>query len=221
MVGRPPSVTYDGKTFGELAAVKFLGIENGRSCWLFLCSCGTFLSRDARRVYESWRTGHLCNCGCKTKQIRQATGKRNVKHGMVAADRRLYDVHRQMVRRCENPSSKDYPNYGGRGITVCDAWKDPVEFFRWAESSGYAAGLTIERRDVNAGYTPENCTWVPNEVQSHNTRRNVFLTIDGVTKHLAGWAKHFGIKWPTVASRLRDGWDATRAVTTPSAWRRS
>jgi hypothetical protein len=217
MVGRPPSVSYDGKKFGELTAVKSLGIENSRMRWLFLCSCGTFVSREARKVFDSWRKGSACNCGCKTKLIRSANGMANATHGLSVIDRRLYDVHRQMINRCENSGSKDYSYYGGRGISVCDEWQDPAVFFDWAYSSGYRANLTIERKDVNGGYHPDNCTWVPNEEQSHNTRRNVKISIDGTTKHLAAWARDFGIKWPTVADRLRRGWDAHRAVTTPVA----
>lgn len=219
MTGRPSSISYEGKTFGELTAVTSIGIVNGRLRWLFVCSCGTFVSREARKVYDISRKGGLCNCGCKIRQIRSGSGKKRVTHGLVAIDRRLYDIHRQMLYRCDNPRSKDYINYGGRGISVCDDWRDPQRFFEWAASSGYQSSLTIERIDVNSGYCPENCTWVFNEVQSHNTRRNVFVTINGETKHLAGWAKHFGIKWPTVASRLRSGWGQVRAVTTPSAGR--
>lgn len=200
-----------------LTAIKDLSPPVGKQIWLMKCSCGTFLSRKLEVLHFAQRKGNIANCGCYTKEVRSKSGKLKTEHGLSVADRRLYDVHRQMLERCYNGNSKDFKHYGARGIKVCDAWHDPRLFFEWAYSSGYARGMTIERSDVNGSYTPANCTWVPNEVQSHNTRRNVFLTIDGNTMHLAAWARHFGIKWSTVNSRLRAGWDAELAVTTPSS----
>jgi hypothetical protein len=205
-----------GDLFGLLTAIKELPMHSGRQTWLFQCSCGEFLSRQMEVVRFGVRNGSQPNCGCLTKQIRSRSGKLKTEHGLSVENRRLYDVHRQMLQRCENPSSKDFKHYGDRGITVCGEWRDPVVFFAWAYESGYRRGLTIERVDVNGNYEPGNCTWVPNERQSHNTRRNVFLTIDGVTHHLAEWARLNDLKWPTVSSRIRSGWDLKLAVSTPS-----
>lgn len=194
-------------------------MRGGRQTWAFQCSCGEFLSRQVQVIQTSERVGSQSNCGCLTREIRSRSGKLKTEHGLCAADRRLYDVHRQMLQRCENPASKDFTHYGERGICVCSEWRDPVSFFAWAYAAGYRHGLTIERKDVNGNYDPGNCTWIPNEFQSHNTRRNVFLTIDGVTRHLAEWARTNGLKWPTVSSRLRDGWSVERAISTPSRGR--
>lgn len=198
-----------------LTAIKDLSPPVGKQVWLLQCECGTFLSRRVEILAFAAKRGYASNCGCYTREARSRSGKLKTVHGLSIADRRLYDVHRQMIQRCENERSKDFGNYGARGISVCAEWHDPVVFFAWARQSGYRHGLTIERVDVNDGYHPGNCTWVPNEVQSHNTRSNVFLTIGETTMHLAAWARHFGLRWPTVASRIRMGWDHERAVTTP------
>lgn len=214
---RPRSlIVSSGDEFGLLTAIKELPLRGGRQTWLFRCDCGEFLSRQIETVRFNVRNGSQPNCGCLTRKIRSRSGKLKTEHGLSVENRRLYDVHRQMLQRCENPASKDFPHYGGRGISVCPEWRDPVVFFAWAKASGYARGLTIERKDVNGHYEPSNCTWIPNERQSHNTRRNVFLTIDGVTRHLADWARENGLKWSTVNSRIRAGWPLEQAVSEPS-----
>ena len=199
-----------------LTAIKDLSPPVGKQVWLLQCECGAFATRRVEALKFADKNGNIANCGCYTKITRSQSGRLKTIPGLSVLDRQLYDVHRQMLQRCENPKSKDFKHYGARGISVCAEWRDPAVFFMWAVSSGYRHGLTIERNDVNDGYHPGNCTWVPNEVQSHNTRRNVFVEIDGKSMHLAAWARHFGLKWPTVASRLRSGWDPLRAVTTPS-----
>lgn len=122
-----------------------------------------------------------------------------------------------MKARCYNKcTGKDYVNYGGRGIRVCDEWKNSFEsFYNWALESGYEDGLTIERVNVNLGYDPSNCTFIPMEQQPIN-RRNTLLTIDGVTKPKQQWAREQGIKLTTLSSRLNKlGWDPKMAVFTP------
>lgn len=216
-MGRPRTLVLTaGAEFGLLTAIEELVVDTGRQTWAFRCSCGSVISRQVEAVRFGVRNGSKPNCGCLTKKIRSASGKLKTIHGLSVENKRLYDVHRQMLNRCENSKNKDYKNYGGRGILVCHEWHDPVIFFAWAHSSGYSENLTIERKDVDGNYSPCNCTWIPNEYQSKNTRRNVLVTINGETKHLAEWARVNGLKWPTVGSRIRDGWSLERAVSEPS-----
>lgn len=215
--GRPRTSTISvGHKFGMLTAVEDVSPPIGKQTWRLRCECGALVERKLEVLKFGEKRGFVANCGCYTKVARSRSGKLKTEHGLSVADPLLYGVHAQMLRRCYTETCKDYVHYGARGITVCDAWHDPREFFEWAASSGYRHGLTIERKDVNKGYTPDNCTWVPNEVQSHNTRRNVFVTIDGKTQHLSAWAREYGVPVPTVKSRIRNGWEPEKAVSTPS-----
>lgn len=138
----------------------------------------------------------------------------NTKHGCSRGSRRkLYDVWRQMHRRCYSPACKDYPSWGGRGITICDEWGDVQLFCEWAESAGYLPGLTIERIDNNGNYEPSNCRWIPNERQASNTRRLTFLEAFGERRRIDEWAAITGIKYRTIKMRLVLGWAPEVALT--------
>ena len=84
-----------------------------------------------------------------------------------------------MRNRCLNPNNHAYKDYGGRGITVCDEWKDVKKFVDWAKKSGYQKGLYIERIDVNGHYEPKNCKWIPRSEQELNTRKTVYILHNG------------------------------------------
>lgn len=132
----------------------------------------------------------------------------NYRHGMGGS--KLYHVWRQMQQRCTNPAHKDYPAWGGRGITVCAEWSDPLAFKAWAESNGYRDGVTIERIDNMAGYSPGNCRWISNRLQAKNTRRQRMVTIDGVLMDVADLARSSGINYTTLITRLNLGWPHDR-----------
>lgn len=123
-----------------------------------------------------------------------------------------------MKQRCNlDNGSRTYKDYGGRGIKVCDEWDRSYESFRdWALTHGYDDTMSVERIDVDKGYTPENCTFIPIRDQSKN-RRNTLLTVNGVTKTKQQWADAIGIDKATLSSRLNKlGWDPERAVSTPA-----
>ena len=82
------------------------------------------------------------------------------------------------MNRCNNPKSRAYKDYGGRGIQVCDEWKYVENFIKWAENNGYIEGYTIERIDVNGNYCPDNCCWIPANQQTWNTRKTVYIQIE-------------------------------------------
>lgn len=107
--------------------------------------------------------------------------------------------------------------YGGRGITVCEEWKNDFATFKeWAMENGYADNLTIDRIDNDNGYFPENCRWATKKVQQRNTNRALLVTWEGETKPLGEWSDITGIKRNVLWARLYEmGWPVGKALTTP------
>jgi hypothetical protein len=129
---------------------------------------------------------------------------------------RLYRIYNNMLARCYNANTPNFKNYGGRGITVCREWLCDYKIFsEWALSNGYRDDLSIDRIDVNGNYEPNNCRWVTSYVQSNNTRRNNFITLNGETHTLKEWADNFGISEKTVRDRLKRGWSIEKSLVTP------
>lgn len=193
-----------GQRFGSLVAVSFSGTQEAKSVWLFRCDCG---QEETRKVIDVKATikrgGSPCCAACHGKK-RAVNGKANATHGLSKT--RIYGVHKGMMRRCYNSTCKDFPNYGGRGIKVCAEWHSLHAFIAWAASSGYVPGLTIERENVDGDYEPMNCTWVPNNRQSHNRRCTVTLTVRGEQKRVEQWSEITGIGYRTLINRMRLGW---------------
>lgn len=111
----------------------------------------------------------------------------------------LMQCRRDILRRCTDMKNKDYGRYGERGITVCDDWSDPVNgirnFLDWALGSGWEPGLTIDRKDNNSGYSPENCRWATSLEQSYNRRSNVSISLEVPVKVLQRVLKIDGIRF--------------------------
>lgn len=116
-----------------------------------------------------------------------------IKSGRLA-ETKIYSVWEGMKARCYNKNSTHYHNYGGRGIKVCDEWKnDPCAFVSWAIDSGYKEGLTLDRIDVNGNYSPQNCRWATRKEQSRNMRKSIMTTLNGITKSYLDWCEELGI----------------------------
>lgn len=145
-----------GDTFNNLTVLSEVQ-DSQRRYIRCLCSCGN----ECTIALGHLRNGHSKSCGkCKGTIIEGRKTK-------------LYLVYRAMIDRCHSKTHKAYPNYGNRGITVCDEWlEDYINFKEWALVSGYAEGLTIDRIDNESGYSPENCRWVSWNIQQRNRRRS-------------------------------------------------
>lgn len=120
------------------------------------CTCGS--SKDV--LLGDLRRGDTVSCGCFLTEVITTHGDSYT---------RLYKIYKGMMNRCYLKTQSQYRLYGGRGIVVCGAWRDSYEAFRdWAVVSGYDDSLTIERRQVNGNYEPDNCGWIPMEFQHRN-----------------------------------------------------
>lgn len=120
----------------------------------------------------------------------------------------IYARHKTIISRCYNKNDKEYKNYGGRGISVCDEWlNDDRKFVEWAINNEYEDGLTIDRIDVNGNYYPENCRWSTVKEQSNNTRKNVHLTAFSDTKTLKEWSEDSRclVLYATLCRRIKNG----------------
>ena len=172
--------------------------------WRCRCDCGN----ETIVTGYALKQGTTVSCGCKTR-----------KHGYSRKER-LYETWKNMRRRCIDPKNKRWARYGGRGIAVCPEWNDYAVFRKWEMNNGYADDLTIDRIDVDAGYSPDNCRWVGAKVQANNTSRNKYITFEGKTLTLSQWAEELGISYGTINHRIQRGWSMERIASTPQRRRK-
>lgn len=139
----------------------------------------------------------------------------NTKHGLTYKIPE-YGIWAAIKRRCHNPNALDYPRYGGRGITVCDRWKDSFETFLADMGRRPSNTHQIDRIDNQGPYSPENCRWISAKENSRNRRSNTLLTYKGETKTLAEWSEICNIKPATICMRLyRSKWSIEKTLETP------
>lgn len=195
-----------GKRFGMLTVLAYSHTKNGCSYWLCKCDCGnTKAIMKGNLIHQKTKS-----CGCLQ---RRRASEHNRTHG--ESKDRLYRIWKGMRNRCYKPNVKAYKNYGGRGIRVCEEWQKYEAFRAWAFSSGYEDHLTIERKDCNGMYEPNNCVWVPLSDQGKNTRRNRYIEYCGKVMTLAEWSRVLGGGPNLVTTRLQRGWSEEDAVSTP------
>lgn len=169
-----------GEIFGKLTILAKDPLKE--RCWIASCDCGGSTSVWASNV----KRGLTKSCGCIVKT-----------HGKCGT--RLYKIWDGMKQRCNDINNRGYLNYGGRGIKITPEWKEFKEFQKWANLSGYTDDLTIERKNNDIGYSPENCSWETWNTQARN-RRSTVLTEDVasivITMH------KYGTSIPKIAKTL-------------------
>ena len=185
-----------GRKFGKWQVLGRVGKIDDQVAWRCRCECG--IVKDIRG--GSLRQGTSTSCGFCSEPWS--------KHGLAGTP--IYDVWYRMKKRCENPDDTDYKYYGGRGIKVCKRWEDVTTFA--SDMTPRPEGGTIERRDVNGDYCPENCCWISQKEQTRNARSNIDLTFHGKTQCLGAWAEELSINYSTLYNRVVTlGWPLERA----------
>lgn len=191
---------YVGKRVSKKLTVvgideEFLKLHPTSNHWIFLCDCGNKFSTSPAKVI----LGKKISCGC-------LAGKGLLLHGLNRNE--FYHTWYEMMKRCYDEKKHNYSRYGGRGIYVCEEWKNPKNFIDWAyETIGEKdRNYTVDRIDVNGPYAPWNCRWATAKEQGRNKSDTIMITLDGDTKPLVEFCDIYGLKYSTVRERLKRGW---------------
>lgn len=195
-----------GQRFGRLTATTFDGTRKGKSWWRCSCDCGA----EKIVAYQHLARGLVKSCGCLRKERTRAT---MTKHGGSAdGGARWYQAWSGMLGRCNNSNSARFHRYGGRGIRVCDRWRDPLAFY--ADMGDPPEGHSLDRIDNDRDYSPDNCRWATAKEQNNNRCTTRMISFGGETMSAAVWAQRLGIGKATMYYRLRE-WPLERALTEP------
>lgn len=169
-----------------------------------LCRCECGIEKLVNKY--NLITGKSVSCGCANKGP--------IKHGLAKTPE--YQIWKAMKARCYGVNHKNYAEYGGRGIKVCDRWRDSFETFYRDMGERPSKRHSIDRVDSNGDYSPDNCRWANQVEQTRNTRRNALLTYNGETKTIAEWADITGILSSTLYHRVYAGWTPEKTIETPA-----
>lgn len=185
-----------GNKYNRWTVIKELEPKNNQRTVLCECSCKNHTTRE---VYlNNLRYNKSLSCGCIPLE-------KNTIHGM--SNDRLYTIHKGILARCNNKNHRDYHNYGGRGIVVCDEWKNNfMSFYNWAIKNGYEDNLTLERVNVDGNYEPTNCTWITIAEQQLNKRNTIYVEHNGERERLSDLSNRIGISWKTLKYRLEQNY---------------
>lgn len=175
----------ENKKFNQLTAIRFHHTDKKRQYWEFRCDCGKTVILDKIKVVY----GKIKNCHDKKRTTRDIKIKEEDK-------KRLITIRNGMINRCYRPYTSGYKYYGERGIKVCEEWKKEkegiVNFIDWAIKNGYKKTKSIDRKNPNKDYCPENCRWATDFQQANNRRNNIKIKYKGKYTTIKSIAKRIG-----------------------------
>ena len=201
-----------GSRFGRLVSVEIQDrSKRGEARWLCRCDCGN----ECAVLHGNLVNGHTSSCGCL---MRERATTANIRHGdccrgNIAPEHQAWDG---MIKRCHNPNCKSYSDYGARGITVCQRWRNSYEDFLNDAGRRPSSLHSLDRIDNSLGYQPGNVRWALRLTQNRNTRANHFIEFNNQRKTASEWALQTGIKSGSILFRLSHGWSVERALTEPA-----
>lgn len=204
-----------GDVFNKLTVKELVRYdENGttRKGCICECECGNFIGPSRIHMLVN---GELQSCGCYSNRIHSSLMKqRNTKHGFATRNKKehLYVLWCAMRDRAQNPNRRDSIYYSDKGIDVCEEWNDYLKFKEWAFMNGYQEGLSIDRKDNNMGYCPENCRWIPLREQNRNKTTNRILTYKDRSQNITDWCRELNLHWSTINRRLKAGKSVGQAL---------
>lgn len=190
------TIDMTGQRIGRWVVVKKKTKIVKRTAWLCRCDCG----KERLIAGGALRGGLSLSCGCLNRMVAAYTLRT---HGMT--DHPVYKIWKDLRTRCENPKFKQFADYGGRGISTCERWKTFANFFADMGPS-YRKGLSLERKNNDGNYEPDNCCWITRGMQSRNRRNSIFLDTPWGRLTIAETAKEVGISWFAMKARVDRKW---------------
>lgn len=195
----PPRVkNLVGQVFGRLTVTSYSRPQKkGYHYWWCQCSCGKVIEAGNQGLV----TGDKRSCGCLKKENATAMGKSKRIHGMRGS--REYGIWNGIKDRTLNKNGQYWDRYGGRGVTICDGWRDSFEAFYADMGPSPGKDYSIDRIDNDGGYSKDNCRWATRKEQCRNRKSNARITIDGVTRTKVEWVELSSISPNTIQYRVR------------------
>lgn len=210
------TIDISNQKFGRLTVIEKSQKICGKTAWKCICDCGNITYVTTSNL----TCNRIRSCGCIKQEILM---KRNITHNQRHT--KLYEVWKSIKQRCYNPKHHAYKNWGGRGIKVCDEWKENFQaFYDWSYSNGYKEEcqksekdkLTIDRINNDGDYCPSNCRWVNRTTQSRNKRVNKKIIYKNEEHCLVEWCEILNLYYQTINARLRRGWSIEKSFETPT-----
>lgn len=199
-----------GKKFGRLFVLSYNGVRNGTNRWNCICECRNI--KNDVRASSLIRCKSNFSCGCYVKEVLL---KRSTTHNLSKTH--LYKTWIAIKNRTLCESSSHYDNYGARGIDICERWLGINGFENFSKDMGNRPSnkYSIDRINVNKGYSPDNCRWATTTQQARNRRNNTILTYNGQSLTIKEWSEITHINASTISKRLEAGWNVPRIINEP------